>query len=191
MANAGADKPARIFRDYDQAALTPELNRRGRWPEHVGFFELGSRDSAAVRERLPARLDLAYGDTPAEALDLFPVPGTTAAPLLAFIHGGYWQGLDKGDYSYMAPAFVEAGIAFASLNYLLAPAGSIGAMIDQVRRALAWLYRHAAELGIDSGRIVVAGHSAGGHLVAMRSEEHTSELQSLMRISYAVFCLKK
>src|SRR3546814_18744266 len=67
----------------------------------------------------------------------------------------------------MAPAFVEAGIAFASLNYLLAPAGSIGAMIDQVRRALAWLYRHAAELGIDSGRIVVAGHSAGGHLVAM------------------------
>src|SRR3546814_20200590 len=67
----------------------------------------------------------------------------------------------------MAPAFVEAGIAFASLNYLLAPAGSIGAMIDQVRRALAWLYRHAAELGIDSGRIAVAGHSAGGHLVTM------------------------
>src|SRR3546814_9314454 len=34
-----------------------------------------------------------------------------------------------------------------------------------------------------------AGHSADGRMV--RSEEHTSELQSLMRISYAVFCLKK
>src|SRR3546814_8654995 len=83
MANAGADKPARIFRDYDQAALDRELNLRGRWPEHGRFFERWARDSAAVRERLPARLDLAYGDTPAEALDLFPVPGTTAAPLLA------------------------------------------------------------------------------------------------------------
>src|SRR3546814_7241882 len=110
MANAGADKPARIFRDYDQAALDRELNLRGRWPEHGRFFERWARDSAAVRERLPARLDLAYGDTPAEALDLFPVPGTTAAPLLAFINGGYWPGLDKGGYSYMAPALVEARI---------------------------------------------------------------------------------
>src|SRR3546814_10866677 len=71
------------------------------------------------------------------------------------------------------------------LNYLLAPAGSIGAMIGQVRRALAWFYRHAAELGIDSGRIVVACHHDA------RSEECTSELQSLMRTSYAVCCWKK
>src|SRR3546814_17508625 len=83
MANAGADKPARIFRDYDQAALDRELNLRGRWPAHGRFFERWARDSAAVRERLPARLDLAYGATPAEALDLFPVTGPPAAPRLA------------------------------------------------------------------------------------------------------------
>ena len=166
MADAGPGR-ASIFRNYDQAALDRELNLRARWPEHPEFFERWARDSAAVRERLPARLDLAYGETPAEALDLFPVTTTTAAPLLAFVHGGYWQGLDKGDYSYLAPAFVEAGVAFASLNYGLAPDHTIGRMIDQVRRALVWLFRHTAGHGIDPARIVVAGHSAGGHLAAM------------------------
>lgn len=161
------DEAARVFRDYDQAALDRELNLRARWPEHPQFFERWARDSAAVRESHPCRLDLAYGATPVERLDLFPAPGAAPAPLLAFVHGGYWQALDKSDYSYMAPAFTEAGTAFASLNYGLAPDTKIGTMIDQVRRALAWLHRNAAEQGIDPARIVVAGHSAGGHLAAM------------------------
>lgn len=165
MADAGAGRAVRIFRDYDQAGLDRELNLRARWPEHPQFFERWARDSAGVRAGLPGRLDVAYGDTAAETLDLFPAGA--AAPLLAFIHGGYWQGLDKSDYSYLAPAFVEAGFAFASLNYGLAPGTRIGAMIDQVRRALAWLHRHGTDHGIAPGRIVVAGHSAGGHLAAM------------------------
>ncbi|MGF1591831.1 MAG: alpha/beta hydrolase [Kiloniellaceae bacterium] len=167
MANAGPGTAARIFRDYDQAALDREVNLRARWPDHPAFFERWARDSAAVRAALPAQLDLPYGEDPAETLDLFPVPGAAAAPLLAFIHGGYWQALDKGDYSYLAPPFVEAGIAFASLNYGLAPDTGIGTMIDQVRRAQAWLHRNAAALGVDPRRIVVAGHSAGGHLAVM------------------------
>lgn len=158
---------ATVFRDYDQAALDRELNLRARWPDHPQFFERWARDSAAVRARLPGQLDLAYGETPAERLDLFPVQGGRDTPLLAFIHGGYWQALDKGDYSYMAPAFVDSGVAFASLNYGLAPDTAIGTMIEQTRRALAWLYRYAGEHGIDPARIVVAGHSAGGHLAAM------------------------
>lgn len=167
MTRATAGDRVRIFRDYDQQTLDRELNLRARWPEHPQFFERWARDSAAVRARLPARLDLAYGGTAAERLDLFPVEGGPATPLLVFIHGGYWQGLDKADFSYLAPAYVEAGIAFASLNYALAPAATIGTMIDQVRRALAWLHRNAADHGIDAARIVVAGHSAGGHLAAM------------------------
>jgi len=156
-----------VFRDYDQAGLDRQLNLRARWPEHPQYFQRWAEDSAAVRASLGGRLDLAYGTAPMETLDLFPVEGATAAPLLAFIHGGYWQALDKGDYSYMAPAFVERGVAFASLNYGLAPATKIGTMIGQVRSALAWLHRHAGALGVDTARIVVAGHSAGGHLAAM------------------------
>ncbi|MGD1880380.1 MAG: alpha/beta hydrolase [Kiloniellaceae bacterium] len=175
-----AQAAERIFRDYDQATLDRELNLRARWPEHPQFFERWARDSAAVRGRTRAHLDLAYGPTLAETLDLFPADGgaegSGAAPLLAFIHGGYWQALDKGDYSYMAPAFTGIGVAFASLNYGLAPAAKIGTMIDQVRRALAWLYRNAAAYGIDPARIVVAGHSAGGHLAAMAlSTDWTAE----------------
>jgi len=156
-----------VFRDYDQAELDKQLNLRARWPDHPQFFERWARDSAATRQRLSGHLDLAYGDSAAEKLDIFPAGSGEAAPLLAFIHGGYWQALDKGDYSYLAPPFVEAGIAFASLNYGLAPDCKIGGMIDQVRRALAWLYSNAADYGIDPSRIVVAGHSAGGHLAAM------------------------
>ena len=156
-----------VFRNYDQAALDKQLNLRARWPEHPQFFERWARDSAAVRARGRCHLDIAYGPAPAETLDIFPAPGAATAPLLAFIHGGYWQALDKSDYSYLAPAFVEDGIAFASLNYGLAPDTKIGTMIEQTRRALAWLHTHAHAYGIDRARIVVAGHSAGGHLAAM------------------------
>jgi arylformamidase len=158
---------ARVFRDHDQAALDSELNLRARWPDHPEFFARWAADSAAQRGKQPCQLDLAYGPGTAEKLDFFPAAGAGPAPLLAFIHGGYWQALDKGDYSYLAPAFTEAGIAFASLNYALAPDAKIGSMIDQVRRALIWLHDQAGTLGIDASRIVVAGHSAGGHLTAM------------------------
>jgi arylformamidase len=153
-----------VYRDWDQARLDAQVNLRARWPEHGAFFERWARDSAAVRGQRHALIDLAYGGSTGERLDLFPVPGASRAPVLAFIHGGYWQALDKGDHSDLAPAFVDRGIAFASLNYDLAPKAAIGDMIAQVRNALAYLHDHAGRLGLDPERIFVAGHSAGGHL---------------------------
>ena len=170
---SGAVTAVPVFRDYDQTALDAQLNLRARWPEHPQFFERWAADSAAIRAARGGELDLAYGSGPEETLDLFPASaggpasGDGPVPLLAFIHGGYWQALDKSDYSYLAPAFVDRGIAFASLNYSLAPAADIGTMIGQVRCALAWLHKNAGAHGIDPGRIIVAGHSAGGHLAAM------------------------
>ena len=163
----GAGTPAAVFRDYDQAALDAQLNLRARWPDHPAFFERWATESAAVRARLEGHLDLAYGPGAEETLDLFPVAGATPAPLLAFIHGGYWQALDKSDYSYLAPAFLDRGTAYASLNYGLAPETTIGTMIGQVRQALIWLHRNAGRYNIDPRRIFAAGHSAGGHLAVM------------------------
>jgi arylformamidase len=101
-------------------------------------------------------------------LDLFPDPARSEpTPLLAFIHGGYWQSLDKGQFSYLAPPFVEAGIAFASINYDLAPQVGVGEIVGQVFEAIAWLAENAPDHGIDPARIFVAGHSAGGHLAAL------------------------
>ena len=156
-----------VFLDYDQMGLDAQYNLRDRWPEHPEYFRRWADESAALRETRGGKLDLAYGPSAGQMLDLF-VPETNGlAPLLGFIHGGYWQALDKGDFSYLAAPFLDAGIAFASLNYDLAPAAGIGEMVEQIRRAFAWLYREGADLGLDRDRLFVAGHSAGGHLTAM------------------------
>jgi arylformamidase len=155
---------APIYRDWGQAELDAQLNLRARWPDHPETFARWAEDSRAVRGRTTALTDLAYGESPGERLDLFPVPGAARAPLVAFIHGGYWQALDKGDFSYPAPALLDHGIAYASLNYDLAPKASLAQMVAQVRRAVAWLHANAGRHGVDPARIYLAGHSAGGHL---------------------------
>ncbi|WP_179954093.1 alpha/beta hydrolase [Denitrobaculum tricleocarpae] len=163
----------KVFLEYDQVQLDREMNLRGRWPEHQSYFDRWAADSLHVRKTYNCHSDLAYGDTPGQKLDLFLPGGEERAqrpgktPLLAFIHGGYWKSLDKGDFSYLAPAYLERGIAFASLNYDLSPKADIGEMVAQVHRGLAWLVRRAGEYDLDPSGLYVAGHSAGGHLAAM------------------------
>lgn len=160
-----SDKDA-IWRGLDQAALDAQYNLRAACPDHPAYFARWAAASAAARDRLPGRRDLAYGETDTQTLDLFTVP-SAPAPLLVFLHGGWWQAMDKSDFSFIAPAFHDRGIAVAVVNYTLAPAAAIGTIVEESRAALAFLRRHAGELGIDAGRLAVAGHSAGGHLAAM------------------------
>ena len=143
-----------------------QYNARADIPDHPQIFERWAQQSAQVRATHPARLDLAYGDAAAERLDFFPAP-QDGAPLLVFIHGGWWRSLDKSDFSFIAPAFTAAGVSVALTNYTLAPAATLEEITLQQVSALAWLYRNAARYGADPGRIVVAGHSAGAHLAAM------------------------
>jgi len=151
---------------HPAAWFDAQYNNRARIPEHLQILAEWAERSAAARAALPATLDIAYGRDPAERLDLFPA-ATPRAPVLVYIHGGYWRALDKADASFIAPPFVAAGAAVVVTNYALCPAASIEEIVRQQRAALAWVWRHAAELGGDAGRIVVAGHSAGGHLAAM------------------------
>lgn len=155
-----------LYQGMNRAEIDHQFNLRARWPDHPAYFDRWARESAQTRARLDCRLDLAYGPSPGCRLDFFPAPGARP-PLLAFIHGGYWQSLDKSDFSALAPAFIEAGIAFASLNYDLAPGARLGEIVAQTGRALAWLHGEAAELGFDPGRLFLAGHSAGGQLAVM------------------------
>jgi arylformamidase len=150
----------------DPAWLDTQYNNRARIPAHPAIFARWTDDSARVRAARRCVLDLRYGEQAAETLDLF-LPAAPNAPVLVFIHGGYWRSLDKADQSFIAPAFVEAGALVVIPNYTLCPAGTIETIALQMTRALAWVHRHAAEHGGDAQRIVVAGHSAGGHLAAM------------------------
>lgn len=112
-------------------------------------------------------LDLEYGPDPLQRLDLFPVPGGGPAPVMVYIHGGYWKGGEKAGRRFPAPFYNDAGIAWAPINYRLSPSCAMDGIVADVRAALAWLYRNAADYGIDPGGIHVAGHSAGGHLTGM------------------------
>lgn len=146
--------------------LESEYNPRVRVPEFAEFFSRWKHFALAARETLEARLDLRYGPAPAERLDFFPAAGP-ASPLLIFVHGGYWRALDKADFSWIAPPYVVAGISVAVLNYGLAPATPLLTIVEQVRRACAWLHLNSRALNVDASRIVCSGHSAGGHLTAM------------------------
>jgi arylformamidase len=151
---------------HDSAFFEREYNARAAIPEHPQIFARWAEQGAITRRLRACLIDLPFGDTAAERLDYFPTR-VESAPLLVFIHGGYWRSLDKSDFSWLAPPFVQHGVALSLLNYGLAPATPIEDIVRQQVRALAWLYRNGDRLGFDPERIVVAGHSAGAHLTAM------------------------
>lgn len=146
--------------------LDNEYNPRVSIPDFADFFSRWKSEASDARAALQGRLNVRYGDSPAETLDFFPAPGRRS-PLLIFLHGGYWRALDKSDFSWIAPPYVAAGIAVAIVNYGLLPSTTLAEIVRQARRACVWLYRHGAELGLDTERFICSGHSAGGHLTAM------------------------
>jgi arylformamidase len=155
-----------IYLDYDQKGLDEQYNNRARFPNFTEHFKSWGEWSTATRATLPSALDLAFGPTEIEKIDIFPAE-KTGAPIYVFIHGGYWYSLDKSDYSYVAEGMRPHGIATMVNNFGLAPAHDMDEIVRQNRAALAYLWRNASKHGGDPNRIYVAGHSAGGHLAAM------------------------
>ncbi|MCZ6472602.1 MAG: alpha/beta hydrolase [SAR324 cluster bacterium] len=155
-----------MFREYDQAALDAQYNLRVRHPDHEQFSARWEIESKRVRAELPCRLDVAYGPSEAEKLDVF-LPREPGAPVLLFIHGGYWQWRDKADFSFIAEPLVNAGFAVVMVNYGLAPSVNMDEIVRQNRAAVAWTIRNVKDIQGDPERIVVSGHSAGGHLTAV------------------------
>lgn len=122
--------------------------------------------SQAAQDLRGARLDIAYDRASAETYDLFGTEPGAARPCFVFIHGGYWRALSKGHSAFMAPMLAARGIACAVPDYTLAPAVSLTEIVRQCRAMLGHLWHNADALGIDRGRIVVGGSSAGGHLTS-------------------------
>jgi arylformamidase len=114
-----------VYREYDQQALDAEYNNREKVEDSADWISRYAIASAETRATLECRLDLAYGTHPGETLDVFPARGTRA-PVHVFVHGGYWQRLDKFDSSFVARGLQPAGAAVVVINYALIPtAGSI------------------------------------------------------------------
>ena len=150
----------------DPAWLDRMYNNRALVPDHADYFARWEHLSAEARRSQTCTLDIGFGASRGEQLDVFHAL-ESGAPVLVFIHGGYWRSLDKADHSFLAPAFVSEGACVVLPNYQLCPAVTIPQIALQTADALAWVYRNAARFGGDPARISVIGHSAGGHLAAM------------------------
>jgi len=153
-----------IFRGHDRAALDAQYDNRAKVADAAERLARFAEASARTRAHLECTLDVAFGAHPGETLDVFPAGA--GAPVQLFVHGGYWRALDKRDHSFVARAFVPAGIATVVVNYALMPGVSMDELVRQVQASVAWTWRNAGSFGGDRERLFVSGHSAGGHLVA-------------------------
>lgn len=131
---------------------------------------LRGRLSKAARGRLQGEFDVAYGDTPCQALDIYragsPANGGTA-PIVVYLHGGYWRVGEKEKQAILAEPLVQAGFPVVMLGTDLCPAVTLDALVGQVMRGIAWVANNAQRVGGDGQRIYLYGHSAGAHLAAM------------------------
>jgi acetyl esterase/lipase len=145
----------------------------------IGLAVAGTPAAAGpIRERLQLRMsepsapgttEFAYGADPLQKLDFWHAPAATPAPLILFVHGGGWKTGDKGNTTgtHKVTHLLGAGYAFASINYRLVPRATVEQQAADVAAAVAWARTNAGRLGIDPSRIILMGHSAGAHLVAL------------------------
>jgi len=150
----------------EREALNLEYLPRLTVPNVDEYLENAALRSATVREGLECHIDVSYGDTPGQTIDVFPA-ASSRAPVFFFIHGGYWRSLDKRYYSELAGPMVAAGATTMLVNYDLCPAVTISDIVEQLRHAVVWAHANAASYNGDANRIHVSGHSAGGHLTGM------------------------
>jgi len=156
-----------VWRSFTMVELAAAYSTRAVVRDMDGIFANWRHRGADFR-RAHLAAELTYGSLHGEELDLYlPRAGSQPAPLWIFIHGGYWQAVDKGLNAHFAAGMLEAGFAVAMLNYTLAPEASLALIVQQVQSAVRFLAREAPALGCDASQLHIAGHSAGGHLAAM------------------------
>ena len=156
----------RDWRELSQQALDDNYNQNSLVPDNGPYRERKVRESERARATLKCILDVPYGPTLKEKLDIFPA-AQKGAPIQIFIHGGAWKSGNKSDVSYPAPVFHAAGASFIAVNFASVPDVMIEEQVRQCRAAIAWTYRNAASFGGDPERIFISGHSSGGHVTGM------------------------
>ena len=153
--------------------LTPHrMPARLRWIRYEPVLRAAvdrlERRSAAAYQRLGPPLRLAYGTSAVERLEVFS-PAQPKAPIFLFVHGGAWREGEAGNYAFPAELFVDAGAHYVTIDFVNVreAGGDPRLMAEQVRRGIAWVYRHADSFGGDPDRLYLGGHSSGAHLCAV------------------------
>lgn len=156
-----------IYKSYDQAALNHQYNNRELVPDYATYLDdWESRSQLVLNSTTRYHQSLAYGDLPAEKLDIYPA-NQRGAPTLIFIHGGYWQSMDKERFQFIAAAFHPYDMTVVILTYPLGPETAMDKIVESIQRAMRWIHAHIEEYHGDPTRLYLSGHSAGGHLSTM------------------------
>ena len=157
----------KLYRDFaSQEEIDAEYNIGAAMPGWESYLERYIADSETARQSLGCELDIQYGPTLDEHLDIFP-SSQPNSPVFIFIHGGYWRALSSKEFSFIATTLVAQGITVVVVNYSLCPKVSIAEITRQNRAVIAWLSKNVQHYNGDPDQIFVSGHSAGGHLTVM------------------------
>jgi arylformamidase len=162
------EKGPPVYLDYDQAALDAAYDQAAYAPNREQLIKRRIRDSELTRLRIGEPERVPYGPADIERLDIYRSE-RDAAPVFIFIHGGAWRSGSSKDFATPAEMFLPAGAHYVvpEFAWVQDVGGSLVVLADQVRRAIAWVYRYAVRFGIDPTRLYVGGQSSGGHLAAV------------------------
>ena len=154
-----------IWKSFCQEELERQYNARASVADFD--FEINRYQSLSAKSYSECKVvqDLSYGLTPSERIDYFPT--VKDAPVFIFIHGGYWRLLGRKDSAFMAKALGKIGISTAVIEYTLAPEATLDQIVDEIRRAVVWIFNNIKYHGGDPARLFICGSSAGAQLSAM------------------------
>lgn len=155
-----------IYKNYDQQQLDLQYNNRFHVPDFENYLQRWESLSRLAEKKYKVIKDIVYGNKHRECLDVFPSPNPLSKTLV-FIHGGYWQRLDKSNFHFIAGAFADYGITSVLINYPLAPVVSMDSIVESCRKAVVWVYNNIVKFNGDADQIYITGHSAGAHLASM------------------------
>ncbi len=170
---------ATVYKHYTKAELELHFDPQKSVPDHARWTEERNSASRQARKKLKSFLNVAYGDSPRERMDIFPAERPNA-PVLLYFHGGYWRSGGKEQNCHFAELFVKTGAAVAVVEYDLCPQVTVTEIVRQARASVAWAYKNISHYSGDPSKIYLSGLSAGGHLVAM-ALAHDWEKEGLPR----------
>lgn len=154
------------YKGFRQDELEYQYNPRVSVPEYPELAKVRAAQARKVRESAKSWLNVPYGTSAREMLDIYAVdkPG---GPVLVYIHGGYWRSGSKEDNCNFVPTFTKRGATVVLVEYDLCPQVTVTDIVRQTRTSIAWVHRNITRYGGNPAKIFISGHSAGGHLTAM------------------------